>query len=340
MAAFRMPPRPAAALLAGAALALAACAAPPSPPTQSALGYSSSDIDFFRDAFAGRLDERPVSLEGRLFLPGGNGPFPVVVWQHGSVSLNSASARVWSDRLRRALAARGIGLFLFDSHSGRGARRAAADRTQVSGASRTVDALRALEALAAHERIDPARIGHAGWGSGGAAAIRASHEPYAAAVLPGGPRYAAHAALYPYCGYRFERYVPTGAPLLFLLGGADNYTEPEFCEALAGDMREAGARAQIVIYADAHHDFAGALPLCRNAKAWHFNDCGIVRLGTDGEMRAKSIGSSEGLTYRQFLEKAARSGCTKQSVDIGCNTEAGWSALQRLAAFFADSFGG
>ena len=326
-------------LLTGVALVLAACAAPPSPPTESVLGYNSSDIEFFRDAFGGRLGERPVSLEGRLFLPGGRAPFPVVVWQHGSDSLDSASAVQWSGRLRDALAARGIGLFVADSHSGRGIGHTMADQTQLSNASRTVDTLRALEALARDRRIDPARIGIAGWGTGGTAAIRASHEPYAAAVLPGGPRYAAHAMLYPYCGYRFERYEPAGAPLLFLLGGADNYTKPEFCEDLAGEMREAGGRVQVVIYPGAHHGFAGALPLRRNAKAWHFNDCGAVLLGADGEMLARSIGSSEGLTFRQFVVKAVRSGCAKQGVDIGRDEAAGTAALRRIAAFFAAGLG-
>ena len=342
MAASRMLPRRRlrpVVLLAGAALALAACAAPPSPPTESALGYNSSDIEFFRDAFAGRLGERPVALEGQLFLPGGRAPVPVVVWQHGSDALASASAVQWAGRLRDALAARGIGLFVADSHSGRGIGHTMADQTQLSGASRTVDTLRALEALARDSRIDPARIGLAGWGSGGTAAIRAGHEPYAAAVLPGGPRFAAHAALYPYCGYRFERYGPTGAPFLFLLGEADNYTKAELCEGLAREMRGAGQEVEVVTYPGAHHGFAGALPLRRNAEAWHFNDCGAVVLGVDGEMRAKNIGSSEGLTHQQFVVKAVRSGCAKQGVDIGRDEDAGRDALRRIAAFFATRFG-
>ncbi len=316
----------------------AACETAPPPPTESALGYNSLDIDFFRDAFAGRLGERPVALEGRLFLPGGHGPFPVVVWQHGSDALDSASAVQWTGRLREGLAARGIGLFVLDSHSGRSIGHTMADRTQLSGASRTVDALRTLEALAGRKRIDPARIGIAGWGSGGTAAIRASHEPYAAAVLPGGPRYAAHAALYPFCGYRFDRYEPAGAPLLFLLGGADNYTKPGICKELAGKMREAGGGVEVVSYPGAHHGFAGALPLRRASKAWHFNDCGAILLGTDGEMRS-DFGSSEGLTYRQFVVKAVRSGCAKQGVDIGRDEEAGRDALSRTVAFFAANLG-
>ena len=47
-------------------------------------------------------------------------------------------------------------------------------------------------------------------------------------------------------------------------------------------------------------------------------------------MRAKNIGSSEGLTHRQFVVKAVRSGCAKQGVDIGLRrrTAATASALR------------
>ncbi len=125
-----------------------------------------------------------------------------------------------------------------------------------------------------------------------------------------------------------------GAPRLFLLGGADNYTKAEFCEGLVRGMREAGGGVEVVTYPGAHHGFAGAPPLRRNAKAWHFNDCGAVRAGTDGELRGNA-GSSEGLTCRQFIVKAVRSGCAKQGVDIGRDEKAGRDALSRIAAFFA-----
>ncbi|MDE0409738.1 MAG: hypothetical protein OXN81_17965, partial [Alphaproteobacteria bacterium] len=297
MAAFRMPLRPAA-LLAGAALALGACATPPSLPTESAVGYNSSDIEFFRDAFAGRLAKRPVALEGRLSLPAGRAPFPVVVWQHGSDALNSASATRWTGRLRRGLAARGIGLFVADSHSGRGIRHTMSDQTQLSGASRAVDTLRALEALARDSRIDPARIGIAGWGSGGTAAIRASHEAYAAAVLPGGPRYAAHVVLYPFCGYRFERYEPSGAPFLFLLGGADNYTKPEFCEELAGDPDGFLTRDELVRHFERWAEGFGA-PLCCGVEVWAVRpDGGGFQVETGaGVWRAENVVVATG-TYQ------------------------------------------
>ena len=56
-------------------------------------------------------------------------------------------------------------------------------------------------------------------------------------------------------------------------------------------------------------------------------------------MLAKSIGSSEGLTFREFVVKAVRSGCAKQGVDIGRDEKAGRDALRRIAAYFAAELG-
>ena len=103
-------------------------------------------------------------------------------------------------------------------------------------------------------------------------------------------------------------------------------------------MREAGGGVETVSYPDAHHGFAGALPLRRDPKAWHFNDCGAIQLGADGEMRS-NFGSSEGQTYRQFVVKVVRSGCAKQGVLIGRKEEAGRDALARTVAFFATNLG-
>ena len=297
--------------------------------------YVSSNIDFFRDAFAGRLKDDTVTLEGRLLLPEGDGPFPVVVWQHGSGTPYGSPIVKFRADLRRALAAEGIGLFIADSYSGRDLGSSGKDQSILSGASRVTDALRALEALAAHPRVDGKRIGITGTSWGGTVSIRTSHEPYAAAVLPGGSRYAAHAPFYPACGSRFEHYEPTGAPVLFLLGEADDYTWASFCKELAGEMRQAGAEVEVVSYPGAHHNFISSNSVRRSAEHWHFNHCGRSVLGSDGEARSPAAGSSEGISWSQLLRKAVKSGCARQGVTMGRNEAAAQDSLKRSAAFFA-----
>ena len=300
-----------------------------------AVKYVSSNMDFFRDAFAGRLNDDTVTLTGRLHLPEGDGPFPVVVWQHGSGPPYSSTIVGFRGDLRRALAAGGIGLFIADSYSGRGLGSSAKDQSSLSGASRVTDALRALEALAAHPRVDGKRIGITGTSWGGAVTVRTSHEPYAAAVLPDGPRYAAHVPFYASCSSRFERYEPTGAPLLFLLGEADDYTWARFCKEQAGEMRQAGAEVGVVSYPGAHHLFISSGPVRRYADIWHFNDCGRSVLGSDGETRTPAGGSSEGLSWSQLIRKAVKSGCARRGVTMGRNEAAARDSLTRTVAFFA-----
>ena len=324
---------PLAALVASAVLVLSACQ---TTRPGEAVGYRSSNIDFFRDAFAGRLDDDPVGLEGRLFLPEGGRPTPVVIWQHGSGHPYNPNYADWREDLRGALAAEGIGFFIADSFSGRNLRGTAEDQTRLSGASRVTDALRALEALAADPRVDGDRIGIAGTSWGGAVAIRASHEPYAEAVLPGGPRFAAHVPFYPHCNAQFERHEPTGAPLLFLVGGADNYTAPEYCEQLADKMRQAGAEVEAVVYPGAHHGFISSKYVYRYDRAWQVNDCGVAVLGRDGEMRTDKR-SSEGSTYGQFVRQVIlNDNCADRGVTIGRNEEAAQDALKRTVTFFVE----
>ena len=160
-----------------------------------------------------------------------------------------------------------------------------------------------------------------------------SHEPFAEAILPDGLRFAAHLPLYPGCTSHFEHYRPTGAPLLFLLGGADDYTAPEPCLAQIDDMKRAAVPVDVVVYPRAHHGFNSSRPVRWNPNAWHFNDCPHAQIGGDGELRTAVI-SSEGMTWLEYVRSAAKI-CGKRGVHIGRNAEAAHDALERAVSFFA-----
>ena len=335
-------------LAAGAALVLAACqtattASRPGAAAQSvsdsrsgeAVQYASSNIDFFRDAFAGKLDDNPITLEGRLTLPEGDGPFPVVVWQHGSGPPYHKDYAEFRAGLRDGLAAERIGLFIADSYTARAIKETATDQGRLSSASRVTDALRAMDALSRHPRIDPARIGISGRSYGGVVAIRTSHEPYSAVVVPGRARYAAHVAFYPGCPSDFERYEPTGAPVLVLLGEADDYTDHGPCLKQADRMRKAGGSVETVVYPEAHHGFIGSKAVHWDKKAWQFNNCPTGVQRQDGEVEYPGIGSSEGITGREFVRRVVKSGCVKRGAHIGRNDAAAEDSLKRTVAFFA-----
>jgi Acetyl xylan esterase (AXE1) len=132
---------------------------------------------------------------GDLELPPGpveRGPAVVVV--HGSGGVGPREDR-WAEELRRA----GAATFVLDSFTGRGIAFTAEDQSQLSSLAMIGDAYRALELLATHPRIDPARIAVMGFSKGGAVALYAALQRFQRLHGPAGARFAHHVAFYPPC---------------------------------------------------------------------------------------------------------------------------------------------
>jgi dienelactone hydrolase len=126
-----------------------------------------------RFAFARSVSARPafdekeitfnngtVTLAGSLLLPSGNGPFPAVVFQHGS----GAEGR-WASRFLAAeLATRGIAALIYDK---RGVGRSAGDWRQAAPEDLAADGAAAVAAVQREPRIRRDRIGVYGHSQGG-----------------------------------------------------------------------------------------------------------------------------------------------------------------------------
>ena len=119
------------------------------------------------------------------------------------------------------------------------------------------DAFAALQALAAHPRIDGRRIGITGFSKGGTVALLAAHEARAARALPAGLRFALHVPFYPWCGTQHYKPKMTGAPIYMLLGAADTYAGVAPCQRYAETLKAQGAPIEVVVYPGATHGFDG-----------------------------------------------------------------------------------
>ncbi|MDE0361205.1 MAG: dienelactone hydrolase family protein [Rhodospirillaceae bacterium] len=299
--------------------------------TTETVDYVSFTVGTFSKDFA---SADTVNLSGELHLPAGKGPFPVVVWQHGSGPANSNTLRQWRKDLRFALSEKRIGLFVADSYSGRGIKSTGRDQRKLSGSSRVVDVFKALEALAAHPKVDGNRIGISGNSFGGIISFRSSYETYAARILPDGLRYAAHAPFYPACQTRYSEYVSTGAPMLFLLGEADDYTPAGPCVEQVKLLKEAGVDAEVVVYTGAHHGFISSRSVRYKPMNQTFKGCGVRYLTPDGHIRT-DYGSSEDMPYKTLIRKLIDT-CVTRGVHVGRNSAAAKDALKRIVAFFSD----
>ncbi|WMS87827.1 alpha/beta hydrolase family protein [Pleionea litopenaei] len=105
------------------------------------------------------FQNKDISLRGKLTLPEGKGPFPVVVLIHGSESYSAVDYY----SLTYMLAANGIAGFKFDK---RGTGLSEGEYTQ-HFPTLASDVRSAIEVLKHHSEIDPERINLAGFSQGG-----------------------------------------------------------------------------------------------------------------------------------------------------------------------------
>jgi dienelactone hydrolase len=229
--------------------------------------YSMSEVVSFpsytpaseRPLLTRTYSREPVSISGTLSLPEQRSPFesggkfPAVILMHGSGGIFSDREVAWARRLNEL----GIAAFYVDSFTGRGikAPNYAGTPAFIRTVAHVVDAHRALEVLARHPRIDKTRVAIMGFSRGGEVVMSSMFERFRRGSLDDPSlHFAGHVAFYPYCGFQYRGQEVTRAPLLMLLGGADDMTSPIACQHQADWLRERTS-VKVVVYPGANHDF-------------------------------------------------------------------------------------
>jgi dienelactone hydrolase len=234
---------------------------------------------------------KPIALPGYWFAAPVTGPAPAWVLLHGCGG-PYARDDVLSLRMRqyaKLLNGQGMHALVLDSLTPRGERELCTQPTgerKVTQTQRRRDALGALRWLAARPDVERERLGLLGWSNGGStvlAATNLAHPEVAAAAVR-----ASHAvAFYPGCEDEERRGYRPSAPLLLLLGEADDWTPVAPCKALAAHA--ANPTPQLHSYPGAFHGFDGTAPLrLRNDVPNGANPGQGVHVGGDAAARDAS----------------------------------------------------
>ena len=197
----------------------------------------------------------PVTLSGRLRLPGDDVRYPAVVLLHGSDGPTSGSVRRWE----RTLQGVGVATFSLDSFTGRGIIEVESDQRKFGSFNQIYDAYRAIDVLAAHPRIDSKHIALMGFSRGGTAALYAAMSRFQRSFGPKNMDISAYLPFYPACNFELVGELEVAdAPIREFHGAADNWTLAGPCQSYMNRLAAAGHDPIMTEYSGVGHAFDGA----------------------------------------------------------------------------------
>jgi dienelactone hydrolase len=204
----------------------------------------------------------PIPMPGRLLLPDGQGPFPVVILLHGCGGIGRGTTlNAWASRLNGW----GYGALIVNSFATRGVTTVCAPASQplVTAEDRSGDVINAALFLQTQPRVDPDRIGVIGFSHGGGTAATVVRRTFAD-LHPGLLK-----AVVDYYGPCRRPDLYAGVPLLALAGDDDTWGNPaRTCTDFARAVGPAQPFA-VVTYPDTVHAFDNPALLARSYEEGH-----------------------------------------------------------------------
>lgn len=248
-----------------------------------------------------RNSDGPVQLKA-FWHPAAKTPAPAVVMLHGCGGMYGRDGKpsVRTDSYVQLLNEEGFHVLVVDSLSPRGERSICTQKTgtrAITMTNRRRDALASLQWLANRAEVDRRRLGIVGWSNGGSTVLAATNRNHReVAHFAIAPAFAV--AFYPGCQAELARgYAPT-APLLILVGDADDWTPAEPCKRLAALPPDPPIK--IEAYPGAYHGFDSDEPVrVRRNVPNGVNPTAGVHVGGDAHANAASRQA-----LRQFLRAA------------------------------------
>lgn len=278
------------------ALALAPAAATAAATEGERVTFPSLDADI--------TGGRATELEGYLYRPAGEGPFPAVVALHGCGGLFAPGTRHLTARHRdwaERLAGLGYVVLLPDSLNPRGVTQVCTRRDPPvwPGRHRVRDAYGALAYLRDQPFVAVDRIGVMGWSHGGSATLWAASRAIAEQRGDEAGCFQVAIAFYPGCRDLERRGWRAAVPVHIMAGEADDWTPAERCRLMAERARAAGDAVEFTAYPNAPHGF-DAPDQPRRTRTGVFTPSGTATVGTDPAARADAIRRVPEILARAF----------------------------------------
>lgn len=275
-----------------------------------------------------------ATITGTLTLPANaSGRVPAMIVSHSCGGVSAQTTNL-AQRLNQS----GIATFVVDSFTGRGIVGGTCTGTNtLSSTANIADAFYALKLLATHPNIDSARIGVIGQSLGGMVVYSTAFEEFRRSVISDSLKFAAHIGLYPSgCEIRFWSPNMTGAPMLILLGQADDWAPASGCMDFDLQIRSLGTPVTTIVYPGARHAWDSvSTSEVFNAQRGSVANCrSQVRLDT---LQQSRYDTGEALTQAAY--SAYNTSCRTLGATTGGDAATVTAATRDIDIFLARIFG-
>ena len=225
----------------------------------------------------GSYKKSPVTIDALIAYPKkGEGPFPVLVFNHasGGAHLFSNEWFKFNRQQARMLLKKGIAVMFVDNFNGRNVRSAGADQAQVSTYSFYIDAFMTLEYLSKDPKVNIKKVGITGWSRGGMNSLAIAEKRIRDALISKDLYYAASLPRSVECrqsGY-FRNPQPIKETKIWMINGKDDdASHAHVCEEYGEKMKANGADIKVTTKAGWGHGFEAnySAEYEANEEAWH-----------------------------------------------------------------------
>jgi len=225
----------------------------------------------------GSYKKSPVNIDALIVYPKkGEGPFPIVVFNHSSGGAALFSNKWFKFNKQQAfhLLKKGIAVMFVDNFTGRHVVSAGADQAQVSTYSFYIDAFMTLEYLSKNPKINIKKVGITGWSRGGMNSLAIAEKRIRDALISKDLYYAASLPRAVECrqsGY-FRNPQPIKETKIWMVNGKDDdASHAHICEEYGEKMKANGADIKVTTKHGWGHGFEANYESEYEAhlEAWH-----------------------------------------------------------------------
>ena len=254
----------------------------------------------------GTYKKSPIEIDAFISYPKkGDGPFPVLVFNHasGGAALYSNKWFEFNRQMAKRLLRKGIAVMFVDNFTGRNVISAEADQSQVSTYSFYIDAFMTLEYLSKDPKINIKKVGITGWSRGGMNSLAITETRIRDALVSKDLYFAASLPRSVECRqsgfFRNPQPIPE-TKILMVNGKIDDASHAHICEEYGEKMKANGADIEVKTKAGWGHGFEAnySAEFEAGAEIWH--NCPDYYTEDDGMANKEAKFDDSCITYEGY----------------------------------------